>query len=271
MTAIPTTKLLQINLDPVVAVGIARGSLPRLMKYRDQLVKEVPKFDLVNLDKLGVYALGFLQTHTAYGIATLPPEDLARLAEEASTLQGLLFSDASALAKRGLLNSAPLNDLRGPTGYRNVAMDVLGLALLLRNNWDTISSKTCVTLSELDRAEVVGQQLLDAVCLREQSPTKIAQATLERQQAYTLFVNAYDQVRRAINFLRWNEGDADTIAPSLYSGRATSRKKATSDIDKPTATPVTPTTPGTAAPTIATTTPEKSPAVGLPGANPFTN
>jgi hypothetical protein len=32
-------------------------------------------------------------------------------------------------------------------------------------------------------------------------------------------VHAYDQTRRAVIYLRWNEGDADTIAPSLYKGR----------------------------------------------------
>ncbi|WP_437907778.1 hypothetical protein WME95_07775 [Sorangium sp. So ce327] len=32
-------------------------------------------------------------------------------------------------------------------------------------------------------------------------------------------MRADDQTRRAVAYLRWDEGDADTIAPSLYKGR----------------------------------------------------
>jgi hypothetical protein len=60
MSALSSTVLLQINLDPVTATGIARGSLSRLMKYRDKLASDVPKFELSNLDKLGIYARPFL-------------------------------------------------------------------------------------------------------------------------------------------------------------------------------------------------------------------
>ena len=38
-------------------------------------------------------------------------------------------------------------------------------------------------------------------------------------RAFTLFSRAYDATRGAVTYLRWNEGDADDIAPSLYKGR----------------------------------------------------
>ena len=40
-----------------------------------------------------------------------------------------------------------------------------------------------------------------------------------RVRAYTLFVRAYDQCRRAATYLRWGEEDADEIAPSLFANR----------------------------------------------------
>jgi hypothetical protein len=46
-----------------------------------------------------------------------------------------------------------------------------------------------------------------------------------RARAYTLFTRAYDDARRAIIFLRWHEGDADSIAPALHPGRSASKKK----------------------------------------------
>jgi hypothetical protein len=44
---------------------------------------------------------------------------------------------------------------------------------------------------------------------------------------FTQFIQAYDDARRAIAYLRWHEGDADDIAPSLHvnKGSGASKKK----------------------------------------------
>jgi hypothetical protein len=54
---------------------------------------------------------------------------------------------------------------------------------------------------------------------REQAPSKIADVSIDPQKIFTLFVSAYDPLRRTKTFIRWNEGDADEIAPSLYAGK----------------------------------------------------
>ena len=64
-------------------------------------------------------------------------------------------------------------------------------------------------------------QLLAALGERGQ-PLDIAQAegaAERRLRAFALFMRAYDACRRAIAYLRWDEDDADTIAPSLFKGR----------------------------------------------------
>ena len=58
-----------------------------------------------------------------------------------------------------------------------------------------------------------------AAGLREQGPAVVQDVARIRDQAFTLMMRAYDEVRRAVTFLRWQQGDADTIAPSLYAGR----------------------------------------------------
>ena len=35
-------------------------------------------------------------------------------------------------------------------------------------------------------------------------------------KAFTLFARAYDQCRRLVSYLRWDTGDAESIAPSIY-------------------------------------------------------
>jgi hypothetical protein len=46
-----------------------------------------------------------------------------------------------------------------------------------------------------------------------------------RNRAFTLFTRGYDQMRRAVAFLRWDEGDADKVVPSLYAKHRRSKKK----------------------------------------------
>ena len=40
-----------------------------------------------------------------------------------------------------------------------------------------------------------------------------------RIRAFTLLTLTYDQARRAVIYLRWEQGDVQRIAPSLYTGR----------------------------------------------------
>ena len=50
-----------------------------------------------------------------------------------------------------------------------------------------------------------------------------------RQRAFTLLVRSYDEIRRAVVFVRWAEADADAFAPSLYTK---SRKLRASGVER---------------------------------------
>ena len=63
-----------------------------------------------------------------------------------------------------------------------------------------------------------------AVALRRKSEADVAtsalaEATDLRSRAFTRFIVAYTEVRRAVAYLRAHEGDAESIAPRLYAGR----------------------------------------------------
>jgi hypothetical protein len=68
--------------------------------------------------------------------------------------------------------------------------------------------------------------LLVAVGLKEQAPVKLGEAAQRRRRAFTLLIQAYDDARRAIVYLRAKSGDAAQIAPSLYAGRRGRRRAA---------------------------------------------
>jgi hypothetical protein len=198
-------------------------------------------------------------------------------------LRTRLYADAVALATRSLITGERIAEFKANIGYKNLAFDLLALSGLLRQSWSNIVGKTAVTTADLDQADLLCDQMLNAVGTREQAPVIASEASSQRQRHFTLFVTAYDQVRRAISYLRWDENDLEQIAPSLYvAGRASGKRKtqspeaapppeppvaAPAPVDAPhvTATPVETPAAAKAAHPVASVAP------GLPGSSPLAN
>ncbi len=144
-----------------------------------------------------------------------------------------MLADAQALAQHGLLNGSQLAQLKGGNGYKNLAQDLQLLSHVMRQDWDKIQNKSGTTADDLKAAYQMSVRLMRIVGLREQGPALLAAATDRRLRAFTHFINVYEDVRRAVAYLRGRQGDADSIAPSLYPGRPR-RKPADPD---PTAPP----------------------------------
>ena len=223
---VPEESLIHINLDIATVVTTAVGAMDEILALRPQVPQHLPTFDLNHFDILEHAANATLHLHSRWLFATSPVEPLPELVREATHRRELLVSTATMLVKHGLLPANALNALVGPVGHKNVAVDLNGVASLLRENWARLDGKTPLAIADLDAATRVAQRLIKAVGVKQQAPAVVAAIALERQRAFTLFLRAYDQVRRAVIYLRWNEGDADLIAPSLYSGRNVKRKNA---------------------------------------------
>jgi hypothetical protein len=262
-------------LDIPTAVSTVLGSLPEIRAQRDELAAKLPDFDPSALDKLEDYALALSAAHAALLAASQPSSELRAVVEEATEVRELLLSDATALVRRGLLSSESIADLKGPMGFRNISTDVFHLVEAIRARWADIESKSAITQQELDRAERLQQRLNRLLGLKDQQTPDINAASEQRRRALTLLLRAYDEVRRAITYLRWKTNDIDDIAPSLFAGRGGRRKSTETTPATPTAPAVTPgtgtTTTGTQQPTTnsSAATPGAHNAVATPGSDPF--
>jgi hypothetical protein len=225
-------QLAPLNVDPQVASTTAIGAVGRLLLVRDQIVTQLPEFDIAQFDRIGTYAEAFAYSHTVFLAASAPSQPIATLAERATQIRELFLSDANALAKRGLIDGKPLDELKGSVGYLNVASDIGVLVRVFRERWQYISTKSAVQIAELDEAELLFERITLAYAERNQTSTAETAASDDRLRAYTLLVNAYDQARRAVLYIRWSEDDGDTIAPSLWAGRG-GHGKAKTDVKAP--------------------------------------
>lgn len=277
MARLKAEDLLQITVDPMTAAGTARGALTRLNPLRERMAA-LPDFDIRNLDNLGLYARALMQADAVYLGVRSSPQHFQELVAEATAMREQVVSDAAALAKRGYIDGAVLDKLKGPVGHRNVATDLLTLINVIQANWEVVASKTALSAQEMERAEVLGDQLVNDIGERAVGPAAVDKVALERQQAYTVLVNAYDELRRAVIYLQWNYGDADAIAPSLFAGkrrRSNADDELETESDHATA-PTSSTAPAAdlgKPPTVAASAANSAPAkvgAGLPGADPFT-
>lgn len=267
-TGLDPKELLPINIDVPSAVARTAGKLAGIMALRES-AKALGNFDVTVFDQLETYALALAQAHTKYMGASAAPEGILELNERGMKLRNVLYADALALATRNLISGDRIGELKANIGYQNLAFDLMALAGILRDNWDKISSKTAITTDDLDQAELIGDQLIDAVGTREDSPANVAEITLQRQRNFTLFVNAYDEVRRAVSFLRWKEDDLERVAPSLYAGRGNSNIRKKSDDTAQPAPGAAADAPTSHTPVAATPVINTPVAAGLPGSSPF--
>jgi hypothetical protein len=237
---------------------------------RPQIMSTMQQFDIARFDKLEAYTLAVGYANSLYLAASQPSESIEKLADEGSTLRDLLVAEATTLAQRRLIDGQRLKDLKGANGYRNLATDLFTLAAMVRDVWPSLGGKTSLVLAELDLAETLGDRLLTAVGQREQGPAVVATSAENRQRAFTLFIKAYDNVRRVLTFLRWPEDDVEEIAPSLY-GKPTRRKSSDATVPaapaaaKPGAAPAAEQVQAA----IANASVKPPVGVGLPGSDPF--
>jgi hypothetical protein len=224
LKALPESEVKQINLDTQSTIATVLGVLVKMRAFREQIA-QLPGHDMTQFDALERYVGTMSQADAYHTIATSPPDDLTEVQAEGVALREVFYTDAQVQVRRGLISADALKDLKGAVGYKNVAADLQSLSTVYFSNWDKLSSTTSVKQAEIERAQQLSFHLFRGIGQREQSPALVEQTADMRARAFTLLTNAYDNARRAIIYLRWHEGDADLIAPSLFAGRSNGRSK----------------------------------------------
>lgn len=268
MEALPKEQVITaLNVDPMNVVTLVSGCIDRIVALKEQAARLLPHADLSVFDNVESLVLALGYAAARHKAASAPALSLEELSGKLVDLHEVFRGECALAVKRGLLPAQPLRQLRGTKGHRNQAADVLMMVALLRDNWSRIKDRTGLTAEEVDEGEMYADQLLTAIGERAMAPAT-ASLTLDlRQRAYTLFMRAYEEIRRIVTYLRWYEGDADLIAPTVYA----SRKKGKADDGTPEeATPeTTPAEPAMPPTNVAKTATDVEP--GMPGSNPYTS
>jgi hypothetical protein len=256
--ALPADDVQKVNLDAENAVTTALAVVPVLQRFRENIVTNLKDFNSERFDHLEDYPKAFSVSNSRYLAATNPPDALPDEYEAGQKLRELLHADVTNLIARGLIHSNALKDYTGLVGFRNVGMELQLLALILKDHWQSVQGRCGTDLAELENALKLAQRLQRGAGEREFNPAIVAEYADIRNRLFTLFIRAYDDARRAIAYLRWEEGDADEIAPSLHISKASGASKKKADkknesIPVPVASSVQTTTHVTSSPSTSVT------------------
>jgi hypothetical protein len=267
--AIPRERLVSPSVDPIYASSVALSAAPRYTQLRPRMDKFAGEVDLELIDCVSELAHALSYATGDYVRLTTSGESLQDLIEEGITLRALLFDVKELCERQGLIKGMPLTQNPRLTGSVNVSRDLTAAKRFYEECDEELLKKLPVTPAQLDRAGYIATRLLEGAGSRTATPAEIEEAELVQLQTFICFMDGYEEVRSVVKLLRRKEGDAEQIAPSVFAGRSTGKRKGETEVTPETpVTPVPAPAPGGISPAAPLATAEVP--VGHMGGSPFT-
>jgi hypothetical protein len=203
------------NIDITSAVGVALAAERRIATLLPEM-EHLPGFDTRTVRQLRDLALAAGHAHAVF---VRPGSPWTPKNRRARALHRELLAHAIALAGLGLIERPRVDAARWKKSNEALANSLISLSDLMLGEWRNIEHAGTLAKETLEEAYALGLELIEQLERRSRRRHDGHDAGEIRARAFTLLVRAYAQARRAVIYLRWDHGDADAIAPSLYRDR----------------------------------------------------
>lgn len=221
------------GLEAVHAHATALGIALRLQPYRDRIAA-LPDTDIRHLDKLVDYANALMFAHETLKIRAERTRQLPALSKEGLELREILLAYADVLAKQKLVSQKVVDDLRAGTGYRDLVADLNFLTRLAREEHERSGHHLPVRPEQVARAKEIAHTMTLQLGIRDDPDLDHDTLVQARHKAGYLLIRSHAEIRRAMEYIRYHEGDAAKLVPSLFVPRkSTGKKKAAADQANP--------------------------------------
>lgn len=234
-SALRAEDALPYTLDALHAVSRAMWIAPRLMPFRADLLA-LSGFDVTHLDNLETHARALRFVHAEILRRVERTNELPGLRAEAYKVRALMMAYAELLSLKGTVAPAFVAKLREGSGNRDLIEDLTVLVQELQAlPAPMLSADTPVTRAEVTRAADLANELNVRIGNTPEGNLSQAELLDERRKLGSLLVKAHAQLRRGMAYLRFEQGDAAELVPSLYVGSG-KRKAPAPDPDEGLAT-----------------------------------
>ncbi len=243
LNAMPEDMVLRDSrASPDAAAAIAEAAAAKLAPYRAELVDRFGPESGERLDKLPVCARATTQASVEARVMS-PTTNLSDRHDELRQQYEVVSTELESLVNRKVLPPSVLNETRDIQGYDALMKSTRAAVLIARTHWSQVEGKTQLTPAILDAATAAVDGLYRAMLDRDHGVSRSPAIEL-RTRALSMLLHTYDEVRREVTYLRWHQGDYDTLAPSPFTRLGRSRAGGTdesddveTDVDAPTPTP----------------------------------
>jgi hypothetical protein len=141
---------------------------------------------------------------------------LPLLVREALAWSTTFTKEVAKLAREGVIDVHVLKGVKHPARYGGAGEHLIELCHFIRANWGLVSDATSIVDADLDRAEMVAEQIFVAVKAREQGPGVTATMADLRLRTYALFFRIYEEARQAVARMPFDSHEKRSIAPDLF-------------------------------------------------------
>ena len=210
--ALPRESLVRFTLEPMYSTGKAMQIAERLAAFRAEIAA-LPGFDIVHLDQLDDVARGLRWVHTEALRRVQSLRALPELAKEGYRLRTGMMAFLEFQAFERKVDPAMIERLKEGSGYRDLAEDlnVIGHELIALKAVEEGKIKEV----DLARSAEIANAIQRGMGLTEVDLPQ--EALVEaRQKLGTILLRSHGQLRRAMEYLRYDQGDAAELVPSLY-------------------------------------------------------
>ncbi|MFO0558589.1 MAG: hypothetical protein U0269_11275 [Polyangiales bacterium] len=236
----------ELNFSVDVGADAILARFSQLKSFRKDIVDELRRFDVRNLDALEDYALAAKYLYNLESVQA-PKEPSGESPELAKgrAIRAKLTSAVRMLVEWGSLDITQLRAIEQlPHGYRGTSNALQRLLGLISKNEALFEKEAPSALSLVAEAMPLSVSLGAAA---GDAGAVGNEVTDLRQKATRLMLDAYNEVRAALGWVRRKQRDVDQIAPSMAHVRVNSAKRNgnDNDNDNPPVKPIEPAVPVT--------------------------
>lgn len=262
-----------VTVDVANVVWQTIRLLPGIMAMRPRAAAALPEHDMTCFDQLEDSTGALYHAHVM-SISPAAPDhpDVIALGAEVAEARDAMYGQIEYLVHTKVVDKTRLDPVKKATGYKKSSAELLVLVGIAREFWHLIDGKLLLTAEQLDQYELLAKRMADSVAERDRLAGQSVDAQQMRSRAFTLFEHNYDQTRRALSYLLWDDPDRlEQVCPSLYAGQR--GKRGGKAVEKAPADGATPAPADGSTDASKATDAAPAPTGGavhkLPGGNPF--
>jgi hypothetical protein len=209
-----------INSDVGVMTQRAFWASRQLQGIVDVIKRDASTFDVSKIDRLRMLALALNYLH---GRLLLLKE--ANKTEEATKLVKLrerLKKAVDFLVSEEIISEARVEQFKASPGHHGLAYNLGGLVdILLETGQDL--SKPFMSRAELQAVRRQADSFFDVLGEKEFGPGTHAELKLARRKVYAMLTALWNEVYAMVSYVRYHDGDADSLMPPLYPNKPSRR------------------------------------------------